>query len=88
MQNATTFSNFLAKRGVQMNCEVCKGNCWTMAEVNAGLSLALPVFQETSTPNPSALVPAYALICQKCGNIRLHATAVVDPISMTVAARG
>lgn len=87
MQDASTFSKFLNRKGVQLVCEVCSSSQWSMADANAGLSLALPVHQEGVPLTRTAMVPAYALICQNCGNIRFHAAAIVDPKTMVPATR-
>ncbi len=78
MQDTAIFSTFLNRKRVQLTCEACGSTSWSMAEANAGLSLGLPVHQESIVPLPTAIVPAYALICQNCGNIRLHAAAIVN----------
>lgn len=87
MQDASLFSNFLNRKRVQLTCEACGSANWSMAEANAGLAVGLPVHQESIVPLPTAVVPAYALICQNCGNIRLHAAAIVNPQSSVPATR-
>jgi hypothetical protein len=54
-----------------------------MAGVNAGLTMSLPVHQDKKDTKVMPVVTAYALVCQHCGNIRLHAMAVVDPGSVS-----
>jgi hypothetical protein len=83
VQDPNLFSSFLQSKGVHKGCEVCGGRQWSMAGVNAGLTMCLPVHQEKTDAKVMPMVTAYALVCQHCGNIRLHAMAVVDPGSVS-----
>lgn len=54
-------------------CEVCGGTDWSVDDH----TVHIPVGPPDVTPTPT--LPAAAVICTRCGYIRLHAYRVVKP---------
>jgi predicted nucleic-acid-binding Zn-ribbon protein len=71
------FKKFLQKRGAKLVCEVCGHTEFGMPN-ERGLIVGLPVSTGVGL-NVGTSVPAYVAYCLNCGNMRLHARAVVDP---------
>ena len=64
----------LASSGVQLECELCGKNNWVFAE--QALSLTVTDLTD-SHENPSPQIPAATVICNNCGNIRMHSLGVL-----------
>ena len=68
----------LPKRGAQGPCEACGQNACTLVG-GPGWSVTLPMIDAEGTiPSAPPHVPVYALVCNNCGHLRLHAQRVVD----------
>lgn len=75
---AEKINAFLPKRGAQGPCPACGQNAWTLAG-GPGWAVTLPMIDNAGTiPDAPPHVPVYALVCNNCGNLRLHARRVVD----------
>ena len=78
LTDAEKINAFLPRRGAQGPCPACGYNAWTLVG-GPGWSVALPMIDEAGTiPDAPPHVPVYALVCNNCGNLRLHAQRVVD----------
>jgi hypothetical protein len=76
--DAERINAFLPKRGAQGPCAACGQNAWTLVG-GAGWSVTLPMIDGAGTiPSAPPNVPVYTLVCNNCGNLRLHASRVVD----------
>ena len=78
LSDADKINAFLPKRGAQGACEACGQAAWTLVG-GPGWSIALPMIDgqgQLAAAPPH--VPVYALVCNNCGNLRLHAQRVVD----------
>jgi hypothetical protein len=79
---STKIQEFLRTRGVKPECELCGQNNWSLPEDDTPITVSLGTEQR----NPqNALYPlaknailTYPAVCINCGNIRLHAQAIVD----------
>jgi hypothetical protein len=61
------------------SCEACGVNNWIVPTESGGLVAYVPTATNIM-PTPS--IPCGVAVCSNCGNIRLHAFAVVKPGSM------
>lgn len=76
--DADRINAFLPKRGAQGPCPACGQNAWTLVG-GPGWSIALPMIDgQGQLASAPPHVPVYALVCNNCGNLRLHAQRVVD----------
>ncbi len=76
--DAEKINAFLPKRNAQGPCEACGENAWTLVG-GPGWSVTLPMIDGQGTiPSAPPHVPVYALVCNNCGHLRLHAKRVVD----------
>ncbi len=64
----------LKSRGTKANCEICGSNNWSVVE--QALSLTITDLSG-SFRIPPPQIPAAALICNTCGNVRLFAMGVL-----------
>ncbi len=60
----------LNKRGIASICEACKRNDWTIVDEPVKVVLSSP---SGTLRVPAAGIVAGILICNYCGNIRIHA---------------
>lgn len=73
------FTAFLTKKQVKVICEVCAANSWAIPMEGQGLLASVMIHQPgggLSLPMPQ--IPAFVMVCENCGNIRLHAQTIVD----------
>jgi len=76
--DADRINAFLPKRGAQLPCGACGQNAWTLVG-SPGWSVTLPMMDGAGAiPSAPPHVPVYTLVCNNCGNLRLHAQRVVD----------
>jgi hypothetical protein len=79
MPTRDEFVSFMSKRGIKAACEVCNQNNWGIPDEGQGLVVSLPVRQSGGNlvlPGPS--IDAVVMICSNCGNIRFHASGIVE----------
>ncbi|MDK2756425.1 MAG: hypothetical protein KYX66_06785 [Blastomonas fulva] len=75
-------ATFLKDKKATPNCSSCGSNNWTVPDDEMAM-LRLPIFEQgniISMPGPA--IPAYIMLCNNCGFIRMHSVAVVDPKAM------
>lgn len=73
------FIAFLNAKKVFTNCEACGANKWGIpATPSGGLMVSVPIAQFGSISIPGPSIPAYVMVCENCGNIRTHASSIVD----------
>lgn len=69
----------LAGKNIRSDCEVCGANNWQLPDddnAELRLSIAEPSGQ-ISIPGPS--FNAHFMLCFNCGNVRLHASHIINP---------
>ena len=75
-QKAAYITETLKKRGALKPCEICGASQFTLLEE----FLAVPALQPPSPSDFHALppaLPAAAMFCNRCGNLRFHHLAVL-----------
>jgi hypothetical protein len=74
--------DFLLKAGAKTDCEICSQNQWISVGMAGddfpSLKTSLPITGLGRYPSMGGSMAAYVFICGNCGNIRLHARAIVD----------
>ena len=74
------FLQFIQAKRLNVVCEVCGQNNWSIPERDGGLLVAIPIAPSGGNfviPPPS--IGAALMVCSNCGNIRMHAMAIVKP---------
>ena len=60
--------------GTRPNCEVCNANVWGgIGAEEAGVMVHLQATDPAGAITPGAGLECAPLVCNKCGNVRLHA---------------
>ncbi len=79
MAENTNFKNEvltkLREKGIKANCEICNNNNWAFVDQPVSVNIT-DMSGNLRIPTPQ--VPAAAMICNHCGNIRLFALGVLD----------
>jgi hypothetical protein len=74
--------NELDARGATATCPICGTQEWQSFDEPANLHVGLPAITPGNEvvygPSEAGGLAAYALTCQNCGYIRLHARKVLD----------
>jgi hypothetical protein len=65
----------LERAGAKLQCPSCKGVKWSK-DANP---VILPVSERRGEMSTRAGFPVHALICVKCGYVRLHAVRILSP---------
>ena len=69
----------LAGKNVRPNCEVCDANNWQLPP-DESAEIRISVIEPNgafSLPGPS--FNAHFMICYNCGNVRIHASQIIEP---------
>ena len=64
----------LKERGAKASCEICDQNNWAVTDQPGSVIIE---DKSGSWTVPPPRIPAAVLICNNCGNIRLHAMGVM-----------
>lgn len=73
------FIDFLNRKVPNKVCELCGQNSWAIPVADEFV-IGIPIHQQGSTVRiPSPSIPAVIAVCTNCGNIRIHAMAIVKP---------
>ena len=71
--------DFINRKVTNKFCELCGTNNWAVPQASDGLLIASPILQQGGFSIPPPSIPAAITVCTNCGNIRMHALAIVKP---------
>jgi hypothetical protein len=72
------YIDFINRKVSNKFCELCGENSWAIP-ADTEMAVALPILQQGSFSIPPPSIPAMITVCTNCGNIRMHAMAIVKP---------